>query len=106
MLNPLEPALPTLERDAFAENEVSAALEADIETAGDSRALAEIYALDAEFESRYKEKLSLQPSLSRSLVSFQANRGRAVYRWFKYKEAFSAGLVAVLLALPFRWLSP
>jgi hypothetical protein len=31
------------------------------------------------------------------LVSFQANKNRAVYRWFKYKEAFSAGLVERLL---------
>ncbi|MGH7990742.1 MAG: site-specific DNA-methyltransferase, partial [Limisphaerales bacterium] len=39
----------------------------------------------------------LEPLLSRSLVSFQANKGRAVYRWFKYKESFSAGLVEFLL---------
>lgn len=63
----------------------------------DCPALDEIYQLNMEFESRYKGKLSLQPSLSRSLVSFQANKGRAVYRWFKYKEAFSAGLVEYLL---------
>ncbi|MBI3896435.1 MAG: hypothetical protein HY313_10950 [Acidobacteria bacterium] len=30
-------------------------------------------------------------------MSFQANKDRAVYRWFKYKEAFSAGLVEYLL---------
>jgi hypothetical protein len=29
-------------------------------------------------------------------VSFQANKTRAVYRWFKYKEAFSAGLLEYL----------
>ena len=36
--------------------------------------------LNAEFERRYKDTLVLQPSLSRSLVSFQANKGLAVYR--------------------------
>ena len=67
------------------------------EPVADPRVLEEIYVLNGEFERRYKDKLSLQPSLSRSLVSFQANTGRAVYRWFKYKEAFSAGLVECLL---------
>ncbi|MGO8674699.1 MAG: site-specific DNA-methyltransferase [Limisphaerales bacterium] len=63
----------------------------------DSPALEDIDRLNAEFERRYKDTLVLQPSLSRSLVSFQANKGLAVYRWFKYKEAFSAGLVEYLL---------
>lgn len=40
----------------------------------------------------------LETSLSRSLVSFQANKARAVYRWYKYKEAFSAGLIEYLLS--------
>lgn len=48
-------------------------------------------------EVRWRTKMSVQNSLTRSLVSFQANKGRAVYRWFKYKEAFSAGLVEYLL---------
>lgn len=56
-----------------------------------------IYQLNAEYERRYENKFLLEPALSRSLVSFQANKGRAVYRWFKYKEAFSAGLVEFLL---------
>ena len=60
-------------------------------------ALEEIHGLNAKFERRYKDKLLLQTALSRSLVSFQANKGRAVYRWYKYKEAFSAGLVEFLL---------
>jgi DNA modification methylase len=34
--------------------------------------------------------------LSRSLVSFQANKTRAVYKWYKFKEAFSASLVEYL----------
>jgi hypothetical protein len=35
--------------------------------------------------------------LSRSLVSYQSNRNRPGYRWFKYKEGFSAGLIEFLL---------
>lgn len=38
----------------------------------------------------------MQSALSRSLVSFQANKVRPVYRWYKYKEAFSAALVEYL----------
>lgn len=53
--------------------------------------------LNREAEERWKSKLILEPALSRALVSYQANKGRAVYRWFKYKEAFSAGLIEYLL---------
>lgn len=56
-------------------------------------ALAEIEQLDQELSRRFKSKFMLQTALSRSLVSFQANKTRAVYRWYKYKEAFSAALV-------------
>lgn len=62
-----------------------------------SRTLESICELNAEFERRYKDKLVLHSALTRSLVSFQANKHRAVYRWFKYKEGFSAGLVEFLL---------
>jgi DNA modification methylase len=59
----------------------------------DSKALKNIERLDAEAKMQWKQKLVVEPALSRSLVSFQANKTRAVYRWFKYKEAFSAGLL-------------
>jgi DNA modification methylase len=59
--------------------------------------LRRIEQLNREAELRWKDRLAVQNSLTRSLVSFQANKGRAVYRWFKYKEAFSAGLVEHLL---------
>ena len=62
----------------------------------DSPALRKIENLDAEATKRWKHKLIVEPALSRSLVSFQANKARAVYRWFKYKEAFSAGLLEYL----------
>lgn len=42
---------------------------------------------------RFKSRFVIQPSLSRLLVSFQANKTRPVYRWYKFKEAFSASLV-------------
>ena len=59
--------------------------------------LKRIEQLNDAAELRWSKKLSVENSLTRSLVSFQANKGRAVYRWFKYKEAFSAGLVEYLL---------
>ena len=57
-----------------------------------SEALAHIEKLNLEAEARWADKLCVDNTLTRALVSFQANKGRAVYRWFKYKEAFSAGL--------------
>lgn len=63
----------------------------------ESLSLRNVEELNREAEHRWKDKLFLEQALSRSLVSFQANKGRAVYRWFKYKEAFSAGLVEYLL---------
>ncbi len=63
-----------------------------------SQALAEIDRLNSEAEKRWASKLCVDNSLTRSLVSFQANKGRAVYRWYKFKEAFSAGLIEHLLS--------
>jgi len=65
---------------------------------GNGPAFRNVEELNREAERRWKNKLVLETALSRSLVSFQANKGRAVYRWFKYKEAFSAGLVEYLLS--------
>ncbi len=53
--------------------------------------------LDQQLETSYKPKIALEPSLSRQLVSFQANKSRPVYRWYKYKEGFSATLIEYLL---------
>lgn len=55
--------------------------------------LSEIGHLDKQLFQRFKSKFVVQPSLSRLLVSFQANKTRPVYRWYKFKEAFSASLV-------------
>lgn len=59
--------------------------------------LARIEELNSEAEIRWADKLFVDKSLTRALVSFQANKRRAVYRWYKYKEAFSAGLIEHLL---------
>lgn len=60
-------------------------------------ALAEIDALDKKLSHHFNKKFKLQPALTRQLVSFQANKPRPSYRWYKYKEAFSASLIETLL---------
>jgi DNA modification methylase len=45
----------------------------------------------------FKSRFVVQPLLTRPLVSFQANKTLPIYRWYKYKEAFSASLVEHLL---------
>jgi DNA modification methylase len=52
---------------------------------------------DRQFREHFQNQFEVQPLLTRSLVSFQANKTRPVYRWYKYKEAFSASLVEYLL---------
>jgi DNA modification methylase len=48
---------------------------------------------------KYKSRIETNLSLSRSLVSYQANRKRPFYRWFKYKEGFSAALIEYVLSV-------
>ena len=60
-------------------------------------ALTQIERLDRKLLRRFTDKLAVQPVLTRPLVSFQANKTRAVYRWYKYKEAFSAALIEYVL---------
>ena len=60
--------------------------------------LEDIERLDREALRRFKSRMTVQSSLTRSLVSFQANKTRAAYRWYKYKEAFSATLIEHLLS--------
>ena len=55
--------------------------------------LDEIARLDQALELRFRDRIRLDPFLSRQLVSYQANKKLASYRWYKYKEAFSAPLV-------------
>ena len=63
-----------------------------------SGAITYVEKLNSEAEARWVDKLRVDNSLTRAMVSFQANKGKAVYRWFKYKEAFSAALVEHLLS--------
>ncbi len=60
-------------------------------------ALSEVERLDQHLYHHFKDKFHLDLSLSRSIVSFQANKTREIYRWYKFKEAFSASLVEYLL---------
>lgn len=69
----------------------------ELAPAGSRPSLEGIAHLDRALKQRFQRQFSVQPSLTRSLVSFQANKGRPVYRWYKYKEAFSAALVERLL---------
>ncbi len=59
----------------------------------DSAGRAEVEKLDRQALKRWKPRFVEQPALSRTLVSFQGNKGRSIYRWYKYKEGFSAALV-------------
>lgn len=59
--------------------------------------LSHIATLDTALEKQYASALVVDTSLTRQLVSFQANKQRPLYRWYKYKEAYSADLVAYLL---------
>ncbi len=44
-------------------------------------------------EASFSDVIEVNRDLSRSLVSFQANKTQAMYRWFKYREGFSKPLV-------------
>lgn len=46
---------------------------------------------------RFADRLETASNLNRQLVSFQANKEEPIYRWFKYKEGFSSGLVRYFL---------
>ncbi|NJO78109.1 MAG: site-specific DNA-methyltransferase [Cyanobacteria bacterium RM1_2_2] len=69
----------------------------DIASEVQNKVLREIDNLDKQLQQHFQTKFLVQPALTRLLVSFQANKTRPVYRWYKYKEAFSASLVELLL---------
>ena len=60
-------------------------------------ALRAIAALNSNLLRRFEERLVVAPALNRQIVSFQANKTRPAYRWYRYKEAYSAALVEHLL---------
>jgi len=70
-----------------------------VEQHDDAVFLRKVCDLDAALVDRYRDKITVDPALTRKLVSFQANKNRRYYRWYKYKEAFSAELVERLLRL-------
>ena len=59
--------------------------------------LNKIQKLDEELRKFFLDKLLIEKRLTRQIVSFQGNKTRPQYRWYKYKEAFSADLVEYLL---------
>ena len=72
--------------DAIQEIERSETIEDDI-------LLEQIEALDKSLIAYFPDTLIVDNALTRKLISFQANKARTYYRWYKYKEAFSADLV-------------
>jgi len=62
------------------------------------RTLSAVEYLDSQLSGQFQDKFLVEPSLTRQVVSFQANKRRAGFRWYKYKEAFSASLVEYLLS--------
>ena len=46
---------------------------------------------------RFEKRLSVDPNLTRKVVSYQGNRDVPGFRWLKYKEGFSLELVERLL---------
>ena len=58
--------------------------------------LGQIEELDKSLIEYFPDTLVVDNALTRKLVSFQANKARTYYKWYKYKEAFSADLVEYL----------
>ena len=58
---------------------------------------AEIAVLNTELTEDFKAQFSVAPFLSRKIVSFQGNKDKPAYSWYKYKEAFSASFVEYFL---------
>ena len=56
-----------------------------------------ILQLDKSLEQIFSNKLKVCRDLSRVSVSFQGNKSRPSYRWYKYKEGFSASLINYFL---------
>ena len=63
---------------------------------GDDEFLMKIQELDTAIADHFSDRLIIDEVLTRKIVSFQANKTRTCYRWYKYKEAFSANLVEYL----------
>ena len=64
----------------------------------DDLLLRQIDKLDNALSESFPETFVTDNALTRKLVSFQANKNRPYYKWYKYKEAFSADLVVYLFS--------
>ena len=64
---------------------------------GINERLNRIEELDLILHNQFRDVIRIDKSLSRQIVSFQANKNEACYRWYKYKESFSSVLVKSLL---------
>ena len=62
-----------------------------------SRIISKIEKMDLNLAEHFGDKVSMVPFLTRKIVSFQGNKEIPAYRWYKYKEAFSATLVEYFL---------
>ncbi len=58
---------------------------------------ADIEYFNNELSKHFESKFYTAPFITRTLVSFQGNKNLSTYRWYKYKEAFSAHLVEFFL---------
>lgn len=70
---------------------------AEKQTINQTQLKEEIVQFDKSLENKFSDKLEICRDLSRVLVSFQGNKLRPSYRWYKYKEGFSASLVEYFL---------
>lgn len=61
------------------------------------RLINEINNLSHNLEITFEEIFKITPAINRKIVSYQANKNQQKYRWYKYKEAFSASLINYLL---------
>jgi DNA modification methylase len=79
--------------------EMTQALETrfEIDTFSTDAYLDRITAIDHNLHKYFNHVIHVEKSLTRQIVSFQANKTRNAHRWYKYKEAFSADLVEYLL---------
>ena len=55
--------------------------------------LEQIEYLDLRLKNEYIPYMHIDNTLNRRIVSFQGNKDVPFYRWYKYKEGFSAHLV-------------
>jgi hypothetical protein len=58
---------------------------------------AAIVQADAELRQQYRPAFAVNYDLDRTLVSYQAGKSEAVYRWYPYREGFAPALVRYVL---------